>query len=367
MKKQIFILFLSFALCFAQGTGDIGKIALSVVIPNNIAEFNAAASARAETKLKQIVAGAGLAASGLDQSFVIYPNFVILEENLVETGMQNMHRVAAEKSLYIKQSETGVIFASVSRRVVGTGRTKQDAILSAIQNMPARDAELTAFIETGKQKIIQHYEQRCGDIILKADALVKRQQYEEAMVLLLSVPEEVTSCYQKVIPKTIATFNAYQSKVCAEQMQKAKTMFAAKNYLGALDVLAKINPDASCFSDANAMITQIINQQCAEQLQIAKARAGGNDHNGALQALESVNPTASCYPEAMQLLASISARIAAAEKQAWEFKMQQYNDKKAAEQRDFEALQETRMANRALASEGIQAAKEVVSGFLNRK
>jgi hypothetical protein len=114
------------------------------------------------------------------------------------------------------------------------------------------------------------------------------------------------------------------------------------------------------------MIIQIINQQCAEQLQIAKAKAA-NDHNGALKALESVNPSANCYPEAVKLLESISAKIAAAEKQAWDFKMQQYNDVKEKEQRQFEAEQETKMANRALASEGIQAAKEVVSGFLNRK
>lgn len=372
MKNGLFFLFLCFAFCFAQNSNDIGKIALSVVVDKD-AEINDSQRAKIEAKITQIVAGAGLAASGYDQSFLIFPKLSIHQVDVVETGMQNLTKVTAELTLSIKQALNNVVFASVSKQIVGTGKTKAEAIGNAIGKMPSKDGELTAFIESGKQKIIQYYEQKCDDIILKSDALVKQQEYEEAMFLLLSVPEEVSSCYQKVIPKTIAAFDAYQSKICEEHMQKAKTMFAAKNYLGALDVLAKINPVASCFVDANSFIVVIINQQCAEQLQIAKARAGGNDYSGALQALESVNPRADCYGEAKTLLSSISSKIAAAEKQAWDFKMQQYNDAKAKEQRDFEAMQEakkqeqeSKMANKQLASEGIAAAKEVVSGFLNR-
>jgi hypothetical protein len=368
MKRILFSVFCGIVLIFAQGTNDVGKIALSVIIPNDVTELNSsAAKSRVETKIKQIVAEAGLGASGYDQSFMIYPNFAILQTDVVETGMQNLTKVTAELSLFIKQSENNILFASTSKRLVGTGKTKSDAVLDAIQKMPVRDAELIVFIEVGKEKIIQYYQQRCDDIIMKSDALVKRQEYEEAMMLLLSVPEEVSTCYQKVIPKTVAVYNAYQSKIFAEQMQSAKAKFAAKDYKGALDILSKMNPAADMLDDVNAMMTKIINQQCVEQLQIAKAKAGGSDRNGALLALESVNPTANCYHEAMSLLASISAKIAEVEKQEWDFKMQQYNDLKAIEQRNFKAEQEARIANRMLAAESIQAAKEVVVALINSK
>jgi hypothetical protein len=345
MKKVLFVLFLSFVLCFAQETGDIGKIALSIIIPDNIQELNATQKQRLEAKITQITAAAGLAASGYDQSFVIYPKFAVNSADVVETGMQDLHKITAEISFYIKQAATNMVFASTSKQVVGTGKTRSDALSNAISKLPNKDAELTKFIEEGKGKIISYYESKCGDIISKANALVKRQEYEEAIYELLAVPEECSSCYAKVSVKAVEAFNAYQDKMCDEQMQNAKTKFAAKDYNAALDILAEINPGASCFSKSQDMIMLIINQKCDEQMQIARARAGGNDFFGALQALESVNPIANCFREAQTLLTLISAKVEEAQKRDWDLKMQIYADAKAREERDFQERAEARKSN----------------------
>jgi hypothetical protein len=311
MKKTLIFPLICAAFCFAQEVSDIGKIALSVVIPDIIEELDASQKSKLEAKITQITVASGLAATGYDQSFVIYPRFTIYQTDVVETGMQNLTKVTAELSLYIKQTMTNTLFASTSRQLVGTGKTKSAAITDAIGKLPTKDTELTAFIETGRKKIVQYYESKCGDIIAKADGLVKRQEYSGAIFELLAVPEECSSCYAKVSAKAVEAFYAYQDKICKEQMQ------------------------------------------------IAKTKVAGKDFYGALRALENINTSAKCYGEATSLLASITEKIDAEEKQEWDLQMQLYNDAKALEQRNFEAAQKQRDASNQLAAQAIQAAKQV--------
>jgi len=266
MKKYLSIIALILALnnAFAQSSTDVGKIALSVIMPDNVDGLDASQLSKLETKITQIVSSSGLAASGYNNNFVIYPKFAIYETNVVEGGMQNITVTTCELSLFIKQVDNNILFSSISKQVKVSGNNKQTSITNAISKVPTNDAQFKTFIETGKTKIVQYYESKCQDIITKSESLVKMQNYEEALGLLQTVPEEV-SCYSKVQEKSIEAYKAYQNQKCAKQIQEAKTTLAVNNYNAALEILSQIDPSATCFNESQTLMKNAESKIDAEE------------------------------------------------------------------------------------------------------
>jgi hypothetical protein len=255
MKKLIFVLIfanVAFA-AFAQDKSDIGKIALSVVLPDNIEKLDAGQMSKIQTKISQIVTNSGIAASGYNNNFIIYPKFAIYETEVVETGMQNITVVNAELSLFIKQVENNVLFATMSKKIKGSGKNAQAAITNAISAISPNDAQYKTFIQTGKNKIVQYYESKCQDIMNKSQSLANMKEYAQAVGLLMTVPDEV-SCYQKIQTRLVELYKLYQDKQCIKDIQDAKIELAANNYKAALRILSQIDPSAACFGQVQGIV-----------------------------------------------------------------------------------------------------------------
>lgn len=293
--KRIYSALIVFALTFqsfSQTTNDVGKIALSVVMPENHDALNASQLSKLETKILQIVNISGLAASGYNNNFVIYPKFAIYESSIVEGGMQNITIVTAELSLFIKQVDNNMLFSVISKPLKGSGSNKELAINNAITKVNINDVDFSTFIEQGKLKIVTYYETTCGDILKKADTYSKMNQYEQALGLLMSVPEEVSSCYTQIQEKSIEVYKAYQSQNCSEMILKAKTAIVANDYIRALNILSNIDPSASCFKEVEILIK------------------------------------------------TTETKLKAEEKKQWDFQMKHYNDNVSLEKRRIDAIKE---------------------------
>lgn len=248
----------------AQSISEIGKISLSVIMPENIDELDVIQLSKLETKIIQIVTNSGIGASGYNNSFVIYPKFAIYENNVVEGGMQNITVVKSELSLFIKQVENNVLFASISKTINGSGSNQLNAITNALSKINTNDNDFKTFVELGKDKIIKYYETKCSDIILKSESLVKKQDFEQALGLLMSVPEEV-SCYNKVQEKSIEVYKAYQNQRCKILIHKVNISVANNNYSEALVTLSQIDPSSNCFKDVQSIIRKIEGKIDVEQ------------------------------------------------------------------------------------------------------
>ena len=105
MKKYftIFSMLLVFCNIKAQPSSEVGKIALSVILPENVDGLDISQLSKMESKITQIVTSTGLASSGYNNNFVIYPIFAIYETNVIEGGMQNITVVTCDLSIFIKQ------------------------------------------------------------------------------------------------------------------------------------------------------------------------------------------------------------------------------------------------------------------------
>ena len=103
-------------------------------------------------------------------------------------------------------------------------------------------------------------------MIVQADGLSKRQSFEEAITLLLSIPSEV-SCFSKVQNKTIEIYKNYQTFRCGSLLQQAKAMAAQNDFTGSLDNLSQIDPGSKCGPESRDLMNKIENKIDAENRQ----------------------------------------------------------------------------------------------------
>lgn len=254
--KQIIMLLLLFTLNISntQNT-DIERdnISLSIILPNNSELLSQKSISKIESKIQHIVTANGISGKGYSNEFLIYPKFEIFNESTIE-GMRNMVIIEVDFSLYIQQFSTKKIFSSYSKSLKGSGYTKEKAITNAISKISKSDSKLTEFIEQGKNKILDYYKNNCDQIIADSNMLIQTKKYQRAIALLSSVPKEAKTCYASIQNKSIEAYNAYQKQICKQNIIKAKTELAKKNYNGALRILSFIDPSSPCNSEAEKLI-----------------------------------------------------------------------------------------------------------------
>ncbi len=255
MKRFLsFLILVASFPALAQTRDDIGKIILSVQTPEEMAGLSPAQVSNLHTKCIQLASSRDIAAVGYSTNFVLEPKFTITDTKVADGGMQNVTIVSADLSLYVIQPGTQVVYASVSKQLSGSGTTRDMAIANAIAKINAGDAQTAEFIATAKSKIISYYEGKCGDLMQQADAMAAKQDYEAAIGILMSIPEEVKSCYDKAQKKSLSFYKSYADKMCTQQLQAARIQLAANNYAEALEILRTVDPGCKCSANANELI-----------------------------------------------------------------------------------------------------------------
>lgn len=84
MKRiLISLIFLSAIHTVFSQENEGNKIALSVVMPDNVEGLSASQLSKLKTKVISIVTANGLAATGIHNNFVIYPIFSVYDKNAV--------------------------------------------------------------------------------------------------------------------------------------------------------------------------------------------------------------------------------------------------------------------------------------------
>jgi hypothetical protein len=259
MKKSLFFLQLFIFSYFCQSQDEVGKISLSLVMPQALEKVDYTQLSKLETKINTLTSNYGIGASGYNNNFIIYPKLAIYDVSVVEGGMQNITVTTIDFSLFICQSDNNLIFSSVTKTLKGSGRDEYSALNNAIQLIPTKDKDFELFINTGKQKINKYYEENCDRILSTAISLSNSGQYEEAIGKLMQVPQELP-CYEKIKEKSLEIYKLYANKICKSQLSEGDALIANQNYDQALDILFQIDPLSICFNEAQNRIKSIENK-----------------------------------------------------------------------------------------------------------
>jgi hypothetical protein len=212
------------------------------------------------TKLNQIASLNGLGGSQANPRFIITAN-INLETKDIVPGPPTMIAQNIEIAFFVGDANSNTIFSNTSLSLKGVGTNENKACIEAFKTINPKSKNIEAFLEEAKIKIINYYNTNCDFILKDAKALVKQENYDQAIYQLSLVPDVCQDCYFRCLD-TLALI--HQQKIdadCKVKFNEAKiTWTAAQNPLGAEktgEILSTINPLATCQSEINKFISTI--------------------------------------------------------------------------------------------------------------
>lgn len=282
MKKFIllFLIVIQFNVNAQVKLDDFGRIILNTYLPDNNS-IPAEAKKALETKLSQITTNNGMGGSSANPRFIITAILNVTTKDIVP-GPPQMITQNIEVTLFVGDAITNTAFSNTIISVKGVGTNENKVLIDAIKNINPKNKEITAFLEEGKNKIINYYSTNCEFIIKDAQTSVKQENYDDAIYQLSLVPDVCQDCYFKCLD---ILASIYQQKIdadCKLIMNEAKVAWSASQ-----------SPEG--------------------------AEKAGN-------LLSAIKPLASCQKELSSFVKSIESKLKADEKSRWQFKMKQYQD-----------------------------------------
>ncbi|WP_317898820.1 hypothetical protein [Aurantibacillus circumpalustris] len=249
---------------YAQNTAgksdDIARITLATYVPQQIDKMPDAARSMLANKLSQIVTQSGMGGSAFNQRFILTANINVMSKDITPTSPP-MHAFNLDVTLYIGDGIDGTKFASTSTSVKGVGENETKAYISALKNLKTNDPTYQAFIETGKNKIVEYYATKCDFIIKDAQTLAGQNKFEEAIFKLTSVPEVCKACYDKCMDAIAPMYKKQIDRDCKLKLTEASNIWAANQTVEAAnqaaEILSTIEPSAACFGEVKTLSNKI--------------------------------------------------------------------------------------------------------------
>lgn len=205
--KHFLLLLISWTLlpmgkAYAQSPVDIGKIVVGVDIPTNSNRETLTQSEFLTSKISNWLAQYGWSSCGFS-SFAVRPRLVINKSEMAEAGMKNLYVVGGSLYLQVVDLSTNVVFASAELPFEAYGTDRNVAIRQGLNKVSFH--RLQPMLEESKAQIINYYRTQKLHLFAQAELLAKQGDYDQAIALLLSVPE----CVDDVYLESIAMANAY--------------------------------------------------------------------------------------------------------------------------------------------------------------
>ncbi|MFN5323935.1 MAG: hypothetical protein ACK5C5_03360 [Bacteroidota bacterium] len=262
MKKLIFTLLVLFttAVSFAQSTGaDANRIAISVVLTEDVRFVPAEVRSLMNNKLMQLVTQNGLGGTK-NNRFVLTAGINTLSKTVTATAPAQILQ-ELQINFFIADVVEKKVFSSSVVTVKGVGQTEEKSLLDGIKQVSPKNKEVVGFIDSGKKKILDYYMANCDMIIQKAKTQASQRNYESALSALNEIPMDIPECFNKVQVAANQIYLDYQNHLCDKNLAQAKAVWSAGLDKAAADeasvYLAQITPDAKCYGSAQALVNEI--------------------------------------------------------------------------------------------------------------
>lgn len=244
---------------------------LTIVIPEQAVQLSPMSVSQLTSKIRQAVTLNGMTGG------TRYSNFCIVA-NLVETskhatgGIRPLIAVTTSLELSVSNSRTGDSFGSTYINLSGAGQNAKQAYMASISSLNPQNTALQSFLKATKKKMVAYYEGQTNNIIRQAKTLSGKQDFEQAMYLLTSIPTCINN-YDAVETAIQSTFQTFVNQDCAGKVNKARQAWNASQDRDGAKIagayLAAINPASQCNDEATELADEI-RQRIGEEWEWAK-------------------------------------------------------------------------------------------------
>lgn len=264
MKKILFVFYLFPLIVSAQNdlgeAADIDRIALDVVIPEQVSKIPDFARSLLESKLIEAVTEYGMGGKGVSPRFCVTAKMEVLSKDITPTTPP-MQTYTFQVYLYLVDFVDKNILSTTSFTTKGAGANENRAYTNALRPVNLKNPNVERFLEKGKQKIIEYYNARCDFEIARAKSLAAQKQFAEALATLSAVPQVSKECYMRTQKEIGPIYQDFINHDCKMIISAGSFLWAAEpNSNGAFKagaILSQIDPDSKCYNDAQAIIRQM--------------------------------------------------------------------------------------------------------------
>jgi hypothetical protein len=201
-----------------------------------------------------------MGASELMPRFIITANVVVQSKDITATAPP-MTALTVDFTLYIGDGIEGKVYASTSVSGKGVGENETKAYTAALRSLDPGNKRIQQFMEEGKRKIIAYYNSRCDIIIKEAQMLQSQNRFDEAIYVLMCIPDVCLDCYNKAMDAIGPIFKEKIDWECKAKVNAARNVWSAGLNRRAADeaarILLTIDPEAACFEDAVGLTGEI--------------------------------------------------------------------------------------------------------------
>lgn len=249
-------------LASAYTHGQDCVIPVSIQLDEDFSNVPTAASNVLYQALTRIATENGLTTDATTSPFVLTAHCDVLDKsNLPGPPIQTVYNLGL--TLYMAdvnlQKKFGTAYITLDG--VGTGEVK--SYTHAFRGIKSNSEEIKTLISKGKVKMLDYYDTQYKNIIKEAKQLEAVNRHEEALALVMAIPlcskggEEASSYAVQLYVKNLDRMNLFL-------LNKAKALWTAgQGQAAAKEVcamLAQIDPDAACYSDAAALMKEVKTQ-----------------------------------------------------------------------------------------------------------
>ncbi|MDE6396005.1 MAG: hypothetical protein K2K84_01885 [Muribaculaceae bacterium] len=237
---------------------DSDKIQLSAYVAPNSGVPQAATKVL-ESKLRNVITASGFGDSANDR-FILTAHVTILTEDVTQTTPP-MFAYTLSYNLYIGDGIAGTLFSSTQIEAKGVGQTKDKAYLQALKAINPRDPAIKAFVQEGRQKIIDYFQLNGDAIIREAQTMAANQNFEGAIWTLSMIPAACSELHARANSLMVEFYNQQIAQEGMTMLAEAQSIWNAGHDRDAADragaVLAKINPQSPAYAEAKKLSEQI--------------------------------------------------------------------------------------------------------------
>ena len=204
---------------------DSRNLRISILQPIVKGDITDAVADRLSMKMLEIAAQNGISGLGTNPNIVMGAEIAQTGRAATGTASQKM-TVQYELLFKVMNAVTGDVYGVSKQEVMGVGNSFEEASLNAmneIKNTP----EIQAFLNTSSERIINWYNENVVAIKNEVEKAEAEGDFDYALAILGSVPEQATVAYQYVTEKQPKTLTAMLHKHAADMLGEVETALAS--------------------------------------------------------------------------------------------------------------------------------------------
>lgn len=217
-------------------------------------------------RVRQLTSNANGAGGMENSQFAIAVGYDISDKQIV-TGSPTKIIYNVSLNMHIVDLKGQKVYASYSQDLRGIGDNETKSLVNTFQKINVNNVEIKNFVQQGKRKVIEYYDNNYLNIISNARAMAAMKNFDAAIYTLMLVPE-CCKGYSAVMDELQAVYQQFVNQHCNENLAQARSAWlASPNSEGAATAsiyLSEIYPDAACYGEAQELAQEIKRRMGAE-------------------------------------------------------------------------------------------------------